>query len=63
MELIKFMKKKLSENDHNMNVSKDELNRMYKLKDEGYILEIHSEEFSDGTYDVMFVPTEKFKEL
>ncbi|MCD8770767.1 hypothetical protein [Mammaliicoccus sciuri] len=63
MELIKFMKKKVSENDHNMNVSKDELNKMYKLKDDGYLLEIRSEEFPDGTYDVMFVPTEKFKEL
>lgn len=63
MELIKFMKEKVSENDHNMNVSKDELNKMYKLKDDGYLLEIRSEEFADGTYDVMFVPTEKFKEL
>lgn len=63
LELISYMKKKVSEGDHNMNVNHAELIRLEKLKNSGYLEKFDYIELSDGTYDVMFVPTAKFNEL
>lgn len=63
MEVVKFMKKKVAEGNHQMNVNHIELNKLKELKTEGYLKDIKETYLEDGTYDVMFVPTEKFKDL
>ncbi|MEB6242398.1 hypothetical protein MXL82_04950 [Staphylococcus gallinarum] len=58
------MKKKIKEGDTNISVNSAEIRKLKEMKDKGYLLKYDiSGENSDGTYDVFFVPTEKFKEL
>lgn len=63
MELIQFMKNQVKNGKHRMNVSKGELEILNELKAEGYLLKFDYTNLEDGTYDIMFVPTEKFKYL
>ncbi|RIN11363.1 hypothetical protein BU097_05245 [Staphylococcus xylosus] len=64
MELVELMKQKVSDGEHQINVNSSELKRLDKLVNSGYLTnydEVMS--FNDGTYDVVFYPTERFKEL
>ena len=64
MELIQMVKKKFYQGDNTMNVNATELKRLNYLLEQGYFEEIKpSSQFSDETYDVLFVPNEKTKEL
>ncbi|MBU5605609.1 hypothetical protein QP449_02105 [Staphylococcus hominis] len=64
MELIQFMKQKVAMKDDGMNVNNSELRQLIKLKEEGYLQKYRiTESYSDGTHDVTFFVTEKFKEL
>lgn len=63
MELIQFMKDQVANGENTMNVNNEELETLNKLKAEGYLLRFDFTDLEDGTYDIIFVPTEKFKYL
>lgn len=64
MELVELMKQKVAEGDNQMSVGTSELKRLDKLKNSGYILKYDNNGKNyDNTYDVVFYPTEKFKDL
>ncbi|APW51269.1 TPA: hypothetical protein SGA28_000504 [Staphylococcus aureus] len=63
MELIQFMKDQVTNGKNTMNVNNEELETLNKLKAEGYLLRFNFTYLEDGTYDIIFVPTEKFKYL
>ncbi|HDJ2893435.1 TPA: hypothetical protein PP871_000668 [Staphylococcus aureus] len=63
MELIQFMKDQVANGKNTMNVNNEELETLNKLKAEGYLLRFDFTDLEDGTYDIIFVPTEKFKYL
>ncbi|EIE3779392.1 hypothetical protein [Staphylococcus pseudintermedius] len=55
------MKNQVKNGKNTMNVNNEELKILNELKAEGYLLKFDFTELEDGTYDIMFVPTEKFK--
>lgn len=64
MELIQMLKIKFYQGDNTMNVNATELKRLNYLLGQGYFEEINPySQIGDGTYDVLFVPNEKTKEL
>lgn len=63
MELIKFMKEKIKEGKRTMNVDDEELKSLEKLKTEGYLREFRCIDSKNGKHNVVFIATEKFKNL
>ncbi|MDW4289978.1 hypothetical protein QI122_08055 [Staphylococcus saprophyticus] len=64
MELVELMKQKVAQGDNQISVNSSELQRLEKLKDEGYLLKYENNGKNyDNTYDVVFYVKDKFKEL